>query len=200
MVLLGSFDKQIPSDHFLLPGCSLLRVAPLRQSRTRPSRSPAAMRAWVAPLVATWSPEWMHCSTSASCVPQHSHPVHWKKKRSHFDIKNWVTGGSKNSTRDSGSIWLKYSTITQNPGSNFSSASDSTFKSIMTPFSFSVNTFWVQNWTEILSWWPHTTSTATMIKETSPANLSWRYFYYIATRLLVTHWVKLSLNFELLEE
>ena len=36
------------------------------------------------------------------------------------------------------SIWLKYSTITRNPGSNFSSASDSTFKVKMTPFLLSV--------------------------------------------------------------
>ena len=92
--------------------------------------------------------------------------IHWKKKWSHFDLKSWVTGGTKirsnwrifesnwlgiesqfdsvlrvnltrywesicsvlrvNLTRYWESIWLKYSLINRNPGSNFSPASDST--------------------------------------------------------------------------
>ena len=36
------------------------------------------------------------------------------------------------------SIWLKYSSITRNPGSNFISASDSTLQVKMTPFFLSV--------------------------------------------------------------
>ena len=80
---------------------------------------------------------------------------HWKKKLSHFNLKSWVIDGTKirpgfrvigeyssqidsilrvNSKIDSQyqidsnvSIWLKYSPITWNPGSNFSSASDSIF-------------------------------------------------------------------------
>ena len=36
-----------------------------------------------------------------------------KEKWSHFDLKSWVTGGTK--------IRLKYSKITRNPGSNLSS-------------------------------------------------------------------------------
>ena len=36
------------------------------------------------------------------------------------------------------SIWLKYSQMTPNPGSNFSSASDSIFQVKITPFSFNV--------------------------------------------------------------
>ena len=73
-----------------------------------------------------------------------------EKKWSHFDLNCWVTCGTKNSTRDSEllvniwvkltlyweSIWLKYSPITRNPGSNFSSASNSTFKVKMTPLFF----------------------------------------------------------------
>ena len=56
-----------------------------------------------------------------------------KEKLSHFDLKCWVTGRTKiwygilSSWKIFESIWLKYSPITQNPGSNFSSASDSTF-------------------------------------------------------------------------
>ena len=76
---------------------------------------------------------------------------HWKKKWSHFDLKSWVTGGSKfrpwilsnwiifeskwldieslidNLTLNIESIWLKYYPITQNLGLNFISACDSTF-------------------------------------------------------------------------
>ena len=73
----------------------------------------------------------------------------WKKKWSHFDLKNWVTGGTNIQpgipsnwrifesnwldiesqfvlTLNIESIWLKYSQMTRNPWSNFSSASDST--------------------------------------------------------------------------
>ena len=27
--------------------------------------------------------------------------IHWKKKWSHFDLESWVTGGTKNSNRNS---------------------------------------------------------------------------------------------------
>ena len=40
------------------------------------------------------------------------------------------------------SIWLKYYPITRNPGSNSSSASDSTFWVKMTPFFLSVGLLW----------------------------------------------------------
>ena len=85
---------------------------------------------------------------------------HWKKKKwSHFDLKSWVNGGSKirsvinwlvigeylsqiNSnfklTLNIESIWLKYFPINRNSGSNFSSASDSTFYVKMTQFFLSV--------------------------------------------------------------
>ena len=55
--------------------------------------------------------------------------LHWKKKWSHFDLKSWVTGGTKiwpgipSNWRIFELYWLKYSPITRNPGPNFSSAS-----------------------------------------------------------------------------
>ena len=76
---------------------------------------------------------------------------HWEKKWIHFKVKIWVTGGTKiwsgipsnwrifeslwldiesqidNLTFNVESIWSKYSQITRNPRSNFSSASDSNF-------------------------------------------------------------------------
>ena len=76
--------------------------------------------------------------------------IRWKKKWSRFDLKSWVTGGTKirtgipskwrifesnwlhiesqivNLTLNVESIWLKYSPITRNSSSNSSSASDST--------------------------------------------------------------------------
>ena len=94
--------------------------------------------------------------------------VHWKKKLSHFDLKSWVTDGTKiwlgipsnwrifesnwldieaqfNLTLNIESIWLKYSSIiyTRNPGSNISSISDSTFKVKKTLFFLSVWHWWV---------------------------------------------------------
>ena len=74
-------------------------------------------------------------------------PFTGKEKWSQFDLKSWVTGGTKirpeidsilrvKLTLNIESIWLQYSPITQNPGSNFSSASDSTFWVKMTPFFF----------------------------------------------------------------
>ena len=56
-----------------------------------------------------------------------------KKQWSHFDLKSLVTGGTKirpvipSNWRIFESICLKYSLITRNTGSNFSSASESTF-------------------------------------------------------------------------
>ena len=53
---------------------------------------------------------------------------HWKKKWSHFDLKSWVTGGTKiRPGIPSNLTQVFYSPITRNPGSNFSSISDSTF-------------------------------------------------------------------------
>ena len=86
-----------------------------------------------------------------------------KEKMSHFDLKSWVTAcGTKirsgilsnlrinwldiksQLTLIIESIWLKYSPITLNPGSNFSSASDSTFKSKWLYFYLSVViSFWL---------------------------------------------------------
>ena len=88
--------------------------------------------------------------------------VHRKKKWSHFDLKNWVTGGTKirpgipsnwldivsrlKLTLNIESIWLKYSPITRNPELNFSSASDSTFQVKMTQFFFQCYVFSRGDW------------------------------------------------------
>ena len=99
------------------------------------------------------------CNRATKAVVYSNCPCffHWKKKSSHFDLKNWVTGGTKiqpgipsnwkifesncivNLSFIIESIWLRYPSITRNPGSNFSSTSDSTFYVKMTPFFLSVN-------------------------------------------------------------
>ena len=67
---------------------------------------------------------------------------HWKKKWSHFDLESWVTGGTKirpgvsSNGRIFESFWLKYFPITRNLWSNFSSTSDSTFRSKWLHFFF----------------------------------------------------------------
>ena len=87
-------------------------------------------------------PGHQECRMAAQARPD-SRGTHWKKKWSHFDLKSWVTGGSKIrpgiptnwrifesnwlDIESQLSIWLKNSPITWNPRSNFSSASDSTF-------------------------------------------------------------------------
>ena len=58
----------------------------------------------------------------------------WLSISSQFDYQYRV-----NLTLDIESISLKYSPITRNPGSNFSSATDSTFEVKMTPFFLSVS-------------------------------------------------------------
>ena len=71
---------------------------------------------------------WMHYAAEMDVI-------HWKKNGGHFDLKSWVTGGTKirpediwvKLTLNIKSIWLKCFPITRNPGSDFSSASDSTF-------------------------------------------------------------------------
>ena len=57
----------------------------------------------------------------------------WLSMLSQFDSQCWV-----NSTLNVESIWLKYSPVTHFAGSNFSSASDSTFYVKMTYFFLSV--------------------------------------------------------------
>ena len=91
---------------------------------------------------------WDPTSPTEYIIQQHSSLYYAERKRSHFDLKSWVTGRTKirpwipsNSrhwesidiesqfelTLNIESIWLKYSPITRNLGSNFSFASDSTF-------------------------------------------------------------------------
>ena len=86
-----------------------------------------------------------------AAFPQQVSGVQPKEKLSHLDLKSWVTGGTTirpgilSNLKLFESIWLniesielKYFPITRNPGSNFSSASDSTFKVKMTQFFLSV--------------------------------------------------------------